>query len=157
MTGRKLKSTRQFSAREKALLITGAAVLAVAGLKLMVVDFPQRVAADRDIWLQQSVRDTLWLKGKSAVLTCLSQQNNGTSVLDEGVSALNLPETLRIVSATQKENTLFISISFREHAQLLEWLLQTEASHPVRVTMLMLNDTMDKADIILSGVACHDL
>lgn len=157
MTGSGLKRKKPFSGREKGLLVLGTAVLAIVAIRWMVVDFPQRVVADREVWMQQSVRDTLWLQGKRAALTCLSQQINGKPAITEGIPALNPPETLKVDSVIHKENTLFITVNFREHVQLLEWLLQVEASNPLRVTMLHLNDAMDKADIRLSGVDCYDL
>lgn len=157
MKGKVLKRIRRFSGREKVLLIIGAALLAVSGLRLMVVDYAQWMAADREVQLQQSVRDARWLKAKRAALTCLSQQNNGSSAINEDISVLNPPATLTIASVIRKENTLFLTAHFREHAQLLEWLLHIEASSPLRVTMLNLSDAMDKADIMLSEVDCYDL
>lgn len=157
MTESGLKRRKPFSSREKGLLVIGTAVLAVVAIRWMVVDFPQWVATDSEVWMQQWVRDTLWLQGKRVALTCLGQQKNGKSAITEGILALNPPETLKIASVIHKENAMFIAVNFHEHVQLLEWLLQVETSNPLRVTTLHLNDAMDKADIILSGVDCYDL
>lgn len=151
-----LKKIKGCSTREKFLFFSAVGLIAV-WLIFKGEVYPQRFVFDEEESAEESLTDADWLKINLPVLACLGQQNDGNSAIKKGASALNIPEAVEVISITQKDNTLFLDVKFPEHAELLEWLLKIEANTTLRVSVLNMNDAMNKADIILSEVGCYDL